>query len=90
MPFGLDNLGALILEAGRQVAKSFAREWLTPTLLPAIRHTEVDAEAGLAHSNARYNQAAVAYDGSATYMVFTANVSLIKANGLSDDIVIGA
>ena len=88
MPSGLDSLAALILEAGRQVAKSFAREWQTPVLLPALRHTEVDAEAGLAHGSARYNQAAVAYDGASTYLPFTSNVSFINSNGLSTDIVI--
>jgi len=79
---------ALAKLAGRQ-ATSFARNWAVPTILPMARTGSANAEAGETYSGLVYHQAAVAYNGTNTYLPFTANVSMIEGSGLSDDMVIG-
>ncbi len=74
-------------EAAGYAAREFVRAWAVP--VTHARYTATNGEAGEAHAFLIHHQSAVGFDGTNTSLPFTANVSLIEASGLSDDIVVG-
>jgi hypothetical protein len=68
------------------------REWNVPTVTTAARMNLTNSEAGYHAANLRAPGLGVLYNSGAgtTAFPFTANVSVINANGLSTDIVTGS
>lgn len=86
----IQALAEALLKSGGKAAVAFGRDWAVPTITAAVRTGPENGEAGLFSANIREAQYAVGYDGTNTFMPFTANVSFIENTGISDDLVLGS
>lgn len=89
----VDPLAAIadaLMNAARQGSLATARDWNMPTVTDRTRLGPENALAGYEAANLVAVQFGVGWNGTNTFMPFTANVSFIKANGLSDDIATGS
>lgn len=79
-----------LMNAARMGSLSTTRDWNVPTVTSATRLGTPNPLAGYEQANLVMMEYGVGFDGTNSFMPFTANVSFIEATGLSDDIVTGS
>lgn len=84
------EIAEALMNAARMGSLSTARDWNVPTVTGQTRLGEGNLLAGYDQANLVAVQYGPGYDGTNSFMPFTANVSFINSNGLSDDIVTGS
>jgi hypothetical protein len=81
-------LGRMVCR-GQGEARAKSRAWRVETIGCAAWDSAANPEVGETDAHLIRSGHTAGYDGTNSQMVFTANVSIANASGLSDDVVVG-